>query len=322
MTAYLVRRLGQAVFLLVLLSIGFFLLVHALPGGPQAVLFSPRMTAETRANLEHLYGLDQPLPVQYLLWVRNVVQGNFGNSFSDGQLVTNEISGRTPPTLELFLAAMGFALVLAILLGVVSAVRKYSLLDYTLTVLAYFGISMPVFWFGLILQQFFGVQLHILPVSGQGSCDVYYCATFFDHLVDGIQHLILPMLVLSFLFLASWSRYLRASMIEALNQDYVRTAKAKGLSQRTVIFRHAMRNALTPFVTQVAIDFSLIFGGAVITETVFAWPGLGRLFYDALSHRDFPILEALLLLGSASVIFFTMLADVLYSAIDPRIRYS
>jgi peptide/nickel transport system permease protein len=304
------------------MSIGFFLLVHALPGGPQSAFFSPRMSPETRANLTHLYGLDQPLPTQYVLWVRNALTGNFGNSTTDGQLVTKEIGGRVPPTLELFLAAMSFSLVLALLLGVLSAVRKYTFIDYVVTVLAYFGISMPVFWFGLLLQEFFGVQLHILPTSGQGSCDIYGCNTQFDALVDGIQHLILPMIVLSLLFLAGWSRYLRASMIEALNQDYVRTAKAKGLSERTVIFRHALRNALTPFITQVAIDFGLIFGGATITETIFAWPGLGRLFYDSLSHRDFPILQALLLLGATSVIFFNLFADLLYSAIDPRIRYS
>ncbi|MBA3824303.1 MAG: ABC transporter permease [Ktedonobacterales bacterium] len=322
MTAYLIRRLSQAILLLLVLSIAFFLLVHALPGGPQAVLFSPRMTAETRANLEHLYGLDQSLPVQYLLWFKNVLGGNFGNSFSDGQLVTTEIAGRIPPTLELFGAAMSFTLVLAVLLGVLSAVRKYSLMDYMVTVLAYFGISMPVFWFALILQEFIGVQLHLLPTSGRETCSIYGCATPFDVFVDGAQHLLMPMFVLSLLFLAGWSRYLRASMIEVLNQDYVRTARAKGLSPRTVIFRHALRNALIPFVTQVAIDVGLIFGGAVVTETVFAWPGLGRLFYDALSHRDFPILEALLLLGSASVIFLNLFADVLYSAIDPRIRYS
>jgi peptide/nickel transport system permease protein len=322
MTAYLIRRATQALLLLFFLSIAFFLLVHALPGGPQAVLFSPRMTAETRANLEHLYGLDQPLAVQYLLWFKNVLGGNFGNSFSDGQLVTTEIVGRVQPTLELFLSAMGFALVLALSLGVLSAVRKYSLIDYIVTVLAYFGISMPVFWFALILQELFGVQLHILPTSGRETCSIYGCATPFDSFIDAAQHLILPTIVLSLLFLAGWSRYLRASMIEVLNQDYVRTARAKGLSSRTVLFRHALRNALIPFITQIAIDVGLIFGGAVVTETVFAWPGLGRLFYDALSHRDFPILEALLLLGSASVIFFNLFADVLYSAIDPRIRYS
>lgn len=322
MSTYIIRRLTQAVLLLFLLSICFFGLVHAMPGGPAAVLFSPRMTPETRMNLERLYGLDKPLPVQYVLWLRNVVQGNFGNSFSDGQLVTTEISGRAPATLELFGAAMSFALIFALLLGVLSAVRKYSLLDYIVTVLAYFGISMPVFWFALIMQETFGVQLHLLPTFGQTSCYVYGCNTPVDAFVDYLQHLALPMFVLSLLFLAGWSRYLRASMIEALNQDYVRTAKAKGLSSRVVIFRHALRNALIPFITQIAIDVGLIFGGAVITETVFAWPGVGRLFFDALEHRDFPILEAMLLIGSASVIAANLLADVLYSAVDPRIRYS
>jgi peptide/nickel transport system permease protein len=322
MWAYLIRRLLQAAVMMFLLSIAFFVLVHALPGGPQAVLFSPRMTQQTRLNLEHLYGLDKPLPVQYLLWLKNVLQGNFGNSFSDGQVVTTEIAGRIPATLELFLAAMGFALILALSLGVLSAVRKYSLMDYIVTVIAYFGISMPVFFFALIMQEAFAVQLHLLPPSGQTNCYIYGCNTPFDALVDYAQHLILPMIVLSLLFLAGWSRYLRASMIEVLSQDYVRTAKAKGLSQRVVVFRHALRNALIPFITQVAIDFGLIVNGAVITETVFAWPGLGRLFFTSIQARDFPILEAMLLMFSASVIGFNLLADLLYGAIDPRIRYS
>ena len=322
MWAYIIRRLTQAFLLLFLLSVCFFGLIHAMPGGPEAVFFSPRMSPETRLNLEKLYGLNHPLPVQYLFWLRGVVHGDFGNSISDGQVVITEIGGRVPATLELFFAAMGLALLFALFLGVLSAVRKYSLLDYIVTILAYFGISMPVFWFGAILQETFGVQLHWLPTFGQTSCYIYGCNTPFDALVDYVQHLVLPMIVLSLLFLAGWSRYLRASMIEALSQDYVRTARAKGLSARAVIFRHALRNALIPFITQVAIDVGLIFGGAVITETIFAWPGLGRLFYDSLTARDFPILEALLLIGSASVIFFNLLADVLYSAIDPRIRYS
>lgn len=322
MGAYIIRRLIQATLLLFLLSIAFFLLVHAMPGGPEAVLFSPRMPLSVRLALRHAYGLDQPLPLQYLSWLKNVMVGNFGNSFSDGQLVSAEIAGRFPATLELFAGAMSLALVLAVLLGVISAVRKYSLLDYIITILAYFGISMPLFWFGLILQQIFGVRLGLLPTFGQTSCDTYGCYSLLDYISDYGSHLILPSIVLAMLFIASWSRYLRSSMISVLSQDYVRTAHAKGLSSRTVFFRHALRNALIPFVTQVAIDFGLIMGGATITETVFAWPGLGRLFLNSLSARDFPILEAMLLMGSASVILCNLLADVLYGVIDPRIRYS
>ena len=322
MWPYITRRSIQALLMLFLLSIGFFLLVHAMPGGPEAVLFSPRMPASVRANLRHSYGLDQSLPLQYISWLRNVLRGNFGNSFADGQLVSNEILGRFPATLELFIAAMVIALSFAVGLGVLSAVRKYSLFDYIVTVLAYFGISMPIFWFALILQQFFGVRLHWLPPSGQTACDIAGCYSITDYLWDYGTHLILPAIVLSLLFIAGWSRYLRSSMIDAINQDYVRTAKAKGLTLRAVYFRHALRNALIPLVTQVAIDFGLVVGGAVITESVFAWPGLGRLFYNALSARDFPMLQAILLMGSASIIFFNLVADVIYGMIDPRIRYA
>jgi peptide/nickel transport system permease protein len=322
MTAYIIRRLMQALVLLFLLTIAFFLLVHAMPGGPEAVLFSPRMPQSVRLALRHDYGLDQPLPLQYVSWLRNILVGNFGNSFSDGQLVTTEIGGRLPATLELFAGAMSLALILALLLGVISAVKKYTLTDYLITILAYFGISMPLFWFARILQQFFGVILGWLPPFGQSSCDTNGCYSATDYISDYGSHLILPSIVLSLLFIASWSRYLRSSMITVLDQDYVRTARAKGLSARSVFFRHALRNALMPFITQVAIDFGLIVGGATITETIFAWPGLGRLFYDSLTARDFPILEAMLLMGSASVILFNLLADMIYSVVDPRIRYS
>lgn len=322
MSAYIIRRLLQAIVMLFLMSIGFFLLLHAIPGGPESVLFSPRMTQAARAALRHSYGLDQPLPLQYTSWLKNVLVGNFGNSFSDGQVVTKEIGDRFPATFELFLGAMSLSLVLSVLLGVLSAVRKYSFLDYGVTLFAYFGISMPIFWFGLIMQEFFGVKLGLLPTLGQTSCDIVGCPTPVDVFLNYGAHLIMPAIVLSLLFIAGWSRYLRSSMIDQLNQDYIRTAHAKGLNRRTVFFRHALRNALIPFVTQVAIDFGLIVGGATITETVFAWPGLGRLFFVSLQARDFPILEAMLLLGSASVIFFNLAADILYGVIDPRIRYS
>ncbi len=321
MRRYLIRRLLQAVVMLFLMSIALFGLIHAMPGGPEAVLFSPRMTLATRLALRKLYGLDKPLPVQYLDWLGNVLHGNFGNSFADGQPVLSEIGARFPNTLELFLAALLLALIVAVLLGVVSAVRQYSITDYSTTILAYFGISMPIFWFGLILQEIFGVQLGWLPTSFISSPDTTGFTTL-DNFVDRVDHLILPMVCLSLLFIAGWSRYLRSSMLDVVKQDYIRTARAKGLSSRLVFFRHALRNALIPLVTQVAIDFGGIAGGAAITETVFGWPGMGSFFIQSLQARDFPVLLAMLLLSAATVIAFNLLADVLYAVIDPRIRYS
>lgn len=321
MRRYIIRRLVQAVFMLFLMSIGLFGLLHLIPGGPEAVLFNPRMDAATRANLRHIYGLDKSLPEQYWAWLTNVLRGNFGNSFSTGQPVTAELGARLPNTLELFLAAFFFALIIAIVLGVVSAVRQYSLTDYTATVLSYFGLAMPIFWFGLMMQIIFGVQLRIFPTSGISSGDTTGFG-WFENLQDRLVHLAMPTIVLSLAFIAGWSRYLRSSMLDVIKQDYIRTAQAKGLGSRAILFGHALRNALIPFVTQVAIDFGAIAGGATITETVFSWPGLGRYFYQSLTARDYPVLMAMLLLSAVLVILFNLLADVLYGIIDPRIRYS
>ncbi|HEU4784442.1 MAG TPA: ABC transporter permease [Ktedonobacterales bacterium] len=321
MRRYIIRRLIQAVFILFLLSIGLFALIHAIPGGPERVFLSPHQTEAARKAIIHNLGLDQPLPIQYWNWLTGALRGNFGISFTDNQPVLSDIFARFPATLELFVASLGFALVVSIIFGVVAAVRQYSITDYTLTILSYLGISLPVFWFALILQTIFGVQLRVLPVFGQSS-PVTTGFSVFDHFADYAVHLILPAIVLSILFIAGWSRYLRSSMLDTVKQDYVRTARAKGLSPRVVFFRHALRNALIPFITVVAIDFGGIASGAVITETVFAWPGIGYLFYDALNDRDYPVLMAMLLLAAFFVIMFNLIADILYGVVDPRIRYS
>lgn len=321
MTRYVIRRLLQAVLILFLLSIGLFGLIHAIPGGPQQVFLAPHQTLQARQALIHKWGLDQPLPIQYWNWLKGALHGDFGISLSDNQPVSADIASRLPATLELFAAALALALIVSIIFGVVAAARQYSILDYTLTTLSYLGISLPVFWFGLILQQIFGVQLHMLPVFGQVSADTTGF-TAFDSFEDLLIHLILPAIVLSIIFIAGWSRYLRSSMLDTIKQDYVRTAHAKGLSSARVFFVHALRNALIPFITVVAIDFGSIAGGAVITETIFAWPGIGYFFYDSLGSHDYPVLIAMLLLAAVSVITFNLIADVLYAVVDPRIRYS
>ena len=321
MRRYVIRRLLQAVLILFLLSIGLFALIHAIPGGPERVFLSPHQTKAARDAIIHNLGLDQPLYLQYLHWLGGVLHGDLGTSFTDNQSVSSDILSRLPATLELFAAALSFALVVSIIFGVVAAIRQYSITDYTLTILSYLGISLPVFWFALILQEIFGVQLRLLPVFGRSS-PITTGFSFFDTIADYAVHLILPTIVLSILFIAGWSRYLRSSMLDTVKQDYVRTARSKGLSSRAIFFRHALRNALIPFITVVAIDFGGIASGAVITETIFAWPGIGYLFYDALNDRDYPILIAMLLFAAASVIIFNLIADVLYGVVDPRIRYS
>lgn len=324
MRRYIIRRLLQAVLMMFLLSIGFFTLIHLIPGGPDAVIGAgnPRLTGFQRALIKKRFGLDQPAPLQYLSWLREMLRGNFGYSFISGEPVTLRISQRLPATLELFIAALLFALLVAITLGILAAVRQYSITDYVITVFAYAGISMPIFWFAFIMQTIFGVKLHILPTFGQTSPDT----TGFNQLQlleDKAVHLILPAIVLSVQFIAVWSRYLRSSLLDVIKQDYIRTAKMKGLSNFRVFTRHALRNGLIPLVTVVALAVGGITGGAVVTETVFAWPGMGQLFIESsLNFPDFPVLLAFLLLGAAMIIIFNLVADILYGLIDPRIRYS
>ncbi len=320
MGRYIIRRLLQAIPLLLLVSIFMFLLIHAIPGGPEQVIFNAHLTPEGRAALRARFGLDDPLPIQYLKWLRNIVTGDFGSSFATNQPVTQIISERFPNTLELFSLALGLALIFAILLGVISAIRQNTFTDYTLTTISYFGIAMPAFLLGIFLQDIFAIQLHLLPVSGTSTPG--YSFDPFNTFLDGFLHLILPVLTLSILFIAGWSRYMRSSMIDVVKQDYIRTARAKGVNTSSILTRHALRNAVIPLITVVAIDFGSVAGGAVLTEGIFAWPGMGSLFLDSLDKRDFPVLLAILILSAILVISFNLIADILYAVMDPRIRYS
>jgi peptide/nickel transport system permease protein len=284
------------------------------------VFDNPQLDPAGRAALRASFGLNDPLYVQYFKWVGNALTGNFGFSFATNQPVMQILGQRLPATLELFVCAFALALVLAITLGTVSAVRQGTMTDYSITTLTYLGISMPIFLFGLFLQDIFGVALHWLPTSGTATLG--YTFSPFDTLLDHILHLIMPMLVLAISFTAGWSRYLRASMIDVTKQDYMRTGKAKGVSSAQLLLRHGLRNAVIPLITIVAIDFGSVAGGATITEGIFAWPGTGSLFLNSLEKRDYPVLLAILMLSGLLVILFNLLADVLYGVIDPRIRYS
>jgi peptide/nickel transport system permease protein len=320
MGRYVIRRLLQAIPLLFLLSIAMFGLIQLLPGGPTAVLFNPHLTAAGREALKARFGLDQPVYIQYLRWLGRALVGDFGFSFTTNEPVSTVIARRFPNTLELFGLALLLALVLAIVVGIIAAVRQRSITDYTLTTLAYFGICTPTFILGLLAQDIFGVQLHWLPTSGTATLG--YNLAPIDAFVDHLEHLIMPVSVLAITFIAGWSRYMRSSMIEVTKQDYMRTARAKGVSPVSLLIRHALRNAVIPLITIVAIDAGAVAGGATITEGVFAWPGMGLLFIDALDRRDFPVLLAMLMIGAVFVVTFNLLADILYAVMDPRIRYS
>jgi peptide/nickel transport system permease protein len=320
MGRYIIRRLLQAIPLLFFLSVFMFTLLHLLPGGPEQVLFNPRLSAAGRAALRAHFGLDDPLPIQFIKWLGRALTGDFGFSFANNLPVSFILGQRFPATLQLFVTAFALALVLAIVLGMISGLRQGTVTDYGLTVISYFGIAMPAFLIGLFAQYIFGVWLHVLPTSGTETLG--YNLSPVDAFVDRIEHLILPVITLAALSIAGWSRYMRSSMIEVTKQDYMRTARAKGVGTVTLLVRHALRNAVIPLITVVAIDFGAVAGGATITEGVFAWPGMGRLFFDSLQVRDFPVLLAILMLGGFFVILFNLLADILYAVMDPRIRYS
>ena len=316
MMAYTLRRLLQMIPLLFGISIVLFAVIQAAPGGPEgALLESGRFIdpAVIDAYRERL-GVDRPIHVQYFRWLTAAVSGDLGTSFSTTRPVAEMIAERLPATLGLMGSAFVLAAVVSILLGVVSALRQYSWFDHLGTGLSFVGIAMPVFWLALILQLVFGVWLGWLPIAGTETVGD-------SSLGDRLAHLVLPTVVLSFNYIAGWSRYLRSSMLGVLRADYVRTARAKGLPERRVVGVHALRNALIPLLSIMALNLSSLFSGAVITETVFAWPGIGRMFVQGMFARDYPLLMGILMLGSLMVIIFNLVADLLYGYLDPRIRY-
>jgi len=315
-TAYVGRRILQMIPLVFGISIVLFAVIQAAPGGPEGALLEsgrfidPQVIEAYRQRL----GLDQPVWIQYFRWIGAALSGDLGISFSTTRPVAEMILERLPATLELMGSAFLLAAAAALGLGVLSAVRQYTAFDYVGTGLSFVGIAMPVFWFALILQLVFSVKLGWLPVAGTGTVGA---SSLGDHLL----HLVLPAVVLSFRYIAGWSRYLRSSLLGVLRADYVRTARAKGLPETAVVGIHALRNALIPLISIMALNLAALFSGAVITETVFAWPGIGRMFVQAMFARDYPLLMGILMMGSVMVVAFNLVADVLYGILDPRIRY-
>ncbi|MGH2408729.1 MAG: ABC transporter permease, partial [Chloroflexota bacterium] len=276
---------------------------------------SPSITAAQLKVISHDLGLDQPAPVQYWRWLSGLVHGQWGYSLESGEPVSTLILERLGNTLELVATAFALSLLIAIPLGVLSSVRQYSGFDYIATFLSFVAYSVPVFWAGLMAQLLFSVKLGWLPVAGLYTEGVPW--TF----VDAVKHLVLPALVLGLGLIAGWSRYLRSSMLEVLQLDYLRTARAKGASSWSVVLKHALRNAVVPLVTVITLDIPLLFTGALVVEVVFSWPGEGRLFYDALQNRDYPVLMGVLLIAAFLILFSNLVADMLYGFLNPRVRY-
>jgi peptide/nickel transport system permease protein len=260
------------------------------------------------------HALDWINRFRYFRWLGAALSGDLGYSYKSAQPVLTVILERLPATIELMLSAYLLAAVIALPLGIYSAIHKYSLLDYTGTGLSFLGIAMPVFWFGLMLQLIFSVQLGWLPSSGRETVG----ATSF---VDQLKHLIMPATVLALLYIAGWSRYMRTSFLGVLNSDYVRTARSKGLHERRVMLVHGLKNAAIPVVTIIALDVAGLFSGAVITETIFAWPGIGRLFIQAMYDRDYPLLMGIIMMGAIMVVVFNLIADIANATLDPRVSY-
>ena len=305
MLRYTIRRLLGAVPLVIGISLLSFIFMQLAPGGPDAMFArSGRMSEEQLQAIRHNMGLDQPVPIQYLRWLGNLLTGDLGTSYVQNRPVTAIILERLPNTIILVVAG----------LAVVAAIKQYSWFDHLVSVLTFFGLAMPVFWFGLMLQLLFGVRLGLLPTAGMH-------ATGTEGFLDLVRHLVLPAAALAIGTIAGWSRYVRSSMLEVIHADYIRTARAKGLRERVVVIRHALRNALIPVVTVIGIDIPLYFVGAVAIETVFAWPGMGRLFYDSLGARDYPVQMGILVLSSVLIVLGNLIADLAYAYLDPRISY-
>lgn len=313
--SYIIKRLLGAIPLLLGISVVLFAIIQLAPGGPLDIYAeNPSVSREALEQIARRYGLDQPVPVQYFMWLKAVVVGDWGYSIRTGRPVLDEIVYRLGPTLKLGGVAMVVSLLVAVPIGMISAARRGSRLDGAVTVISFAGISTPVFWFALLLQLLFSVKLGWLPSAG-------YQTIGDGSFLDRLRYILMPATVLSFATIASWSRYIRSGMVDVLNQDYIRTAYAKGRTERAVLFGHALRNAMIPAITVIAVDFVTIISGAVITETVFAWPGIGRLFMESMDGRDYPMLMGLMMMGSMAVVAANIIADLAYGLLDPRIRY-
>jgi peptide/nickel transport system permease protein len=317
MGRYVLRRLIQAIPLILGITVIAFVILKVTPGGPLAAYeANPDFSPADLQRLEHELGLDQPVPVQYVQWLGRFLGGDWGYSFATSQPVLSMIGQRLPNTLWLMGTVYIVTLLIALPIGVFTAVKQYSWFDHIATGATFAAFSMPPFWLGLLLIITFGLTLRLLPLGGMLAPGAPFT------IGDLARHLILPVTTISLVQVGVYVRFLRASMLETTSQDYMRTARSKGLAETHVIARHALKNAAIPFVTVAALDLPELFGGALVTEQIFGWPGMGRLFFDSALRSDYPVLMGILVIGAAVVIIANLIADVVYGMLDPRIRYS
>lgn len=334
MLSYIIKRLLWAIPTLLGVSVLVFSMVHLAPGDPALVMLGEHASKEAVDALNEQMGLNKPLLEQYFLFLSHIIHGNFGISTISGEPVIDEFLDRFPATVELSVVALSFATIAGLFAGIVSAVKRYSIFDYASMTTALAGVSMPVFWLGLMLIYFFSVKLGWLPVSGRlgYEFDIDQVTGFFlidsilmedyEAFFDALKHLILPAIALGTIPMAIIARMTRASMIEVMKEDYVRTAKAKGCTKRQVILIHALKNALMPVITVIGLMLGTLFAGAILTETTFSWPGIGKWLVNAVNQRDFPIIQSTTLIIAMIFVMVNLIVDLLYAVINPKIRLS
>jgi peptide/nickel transport system permease protein len=316
---YILKRTLQAIPILLGASTLIFFLMHAAPGDPTSIYIRPDIDPIVIEQMRKNLGLDQPVHIQYVRWLSSFARGDFGFSFSQKRPIIDIIKDTLPNTLLLSSVALVIIFAVGVLVGTIQAVRQYSWVDNVATVGAFFFYSMPSFWFGLMLILLLSYKFQLLPASQMTSVNFEFLPAS-DQWVDRLKHLLMPAMALGIGSAASVARYMRSGMLEQIRQDYVRTARAKGLSERVVIFKHAMRNALIPVITLLGLTLPFLVGGAVLIETIFAWPGMGRLIVTAIFQRDYPVVLAIAFVSSIMVILGSLIADILYSVVDPRVR--
>jgi peptide/nickel transport system permease protein len=319
MWTYILKRILISIPLIIGLATVTFFIIHMAPGDPMALYRNPDISPEVMELMRKNLGLDQPLHIQYVKWLGSVARGNFGVSFTAHRPVLDILKEAIPNTLQLTFLALLLDIIVGIVIGVISAIKQYTYVDHSITVSALFIYSMPSFWLGLMLILLFSLLLGWLPASQMQSINADLFG-FWHRMWDRITHLIMPVFVLGIATAAGTARFMRGSLLEVIRQDYIRTARAKGLSERVVVFKHGLRNALIPIITLTGLYLPFLLGGSVITETIFAWPGMGRVAVGAIFARDYPVVLAVNLIAAVMVVMGNLLADITYSLLDPRIR--
>lgn len=320
MLKYLLKRILQAIPILIGISLISFILINLAPGDPTTMMIDPRISTADLARLRTNLGIDQPIFIRYFYWLKAVLVGNLGYSYQSSRPVLDMILERLPATLILTLSSFLLTFLLAVPLGIFSAIRKGKISDYLITFLSFVGMSLPSFWLALMLLLIFSLRLHWLPTAGMLSFD-YLDAPLYRQAGDMFWHLLLPLVTLTIGSVAALSRYQRSSMLEVLSQDFIQAARARGLSEGKIVYRHALSNAMLPLITIFGLSLPGLFGGAFIVETIFAWPGMGRLGVAAIFSRDYPVIMGVVMISALLIIVGNLLADIMYAWADPRIRY-